>query len=201
MRIRLPGFIFGLACSVLVQSFAFAQGPNVQGYPGGPPNVNGCQLVRAIWGAGNRSADVTQIVQSMAQGNQLNFKVNNTNLGGDPAPDQKKTLRLTCQDWRGHANTHHYREGDYVNMQVVSPGYYQGLRVLSASWGYGNQTWNVTDRVNSMVNGNRLSFKVNTTNLGGDPAQGHYKQLAMSWIYSGRQGRRVWKEGDYVNLP
>jgi hypothetical protein len=160
----------------------------------GPPNI--CQLVRAQWGAGNQYWDVTQRVQSMIQGNQLNFKVNNTNLGGDPAPTQKKALRLTCAGRRGETNNYHYREGDYVNMQVTS-----GLRVLSASWGSGSQTWNVTTRVNGMVSGGRLSFKVNNTNLGGDPAQGRSKQLTMTWIYSGRQARRAWREGDYVNLP
>ncbi len=201
MRLPLSRVMVSLALLVLVQNSAAAQDAGAQGYPGGPPsNSNVCQLVRAQWGAGHRRVDVTQRVQSMIRGNQLNFKVNNTNLGGDPAPDQKKTLSLTCQDWRGRGNTYHYREGDYVNMRVGGNDYYRSLRVLSATWGAGSRTWNVVDRVNGMIINGSLSFKVNTTNLG-DPAQGQYKKLSMSWVYSGRQASRTWREGDYVNLP
>jgi hypothetical protein len=190
-----------LALLVLLPTFAAAQDPSSQQFPGGPSNGGACQLVRAQWGAGHRRWDVTQRVQSMIQGGQLNFKVNNTNLGGDPAPEQKKTLSLTCQDWRGHPNTNPYREGDYVNMRVVGNDYYRGLRVLNATWGAGYRTWNVTDRLIGMVSGGRLSFKVNTTNLGGDPAEGQRKHLTMSWVSAGRRRNHVWREGDYVNLP
>ena len=95
MRLPLSRVMVSLALLVLVQNSAAAQDAGAQGYPGGPPsNSNVCQLARAQWGAGHRRVDVTQRVQSMARGDQLNFKVNNTNLGGDPAPDQKKTLSL-----------------------------------------------------------------------------------------------------------
>jgi hypothetical protein len=201
MRFPWASAIGSLVLLVLLQTFVAAQDPAAQGYPGGPLNSAVCQLVRAQWGAGHRRIDVTQRVQSMIRGGQLSFKVNNANLGGDPAEGQKKSLSLSCQDWRGHNSTYHYREGDYVNMRVVGSDYYRGLRVLNATWGAGYRNWNVTDRVNGMVSGNRLSFKVNTTNLGGDPAQGQRKQLAISWGYAGRQRKHVWQEGDYVNLP
>ncbi|HUJ95611.1 MAG TPA: hypothetical protein VLW84_10140 [Terriglobales bacterium] len=201
MRLPLIGMSF--AVFVFLGTLAAAQGPEAQrfpGQPGPPPGGDGCQLVRAQWGAGNQNWDVTPRLRSMIRGNQLNFKVNNTNLGGDPAQGLTKTLRITCRDWRGQTNTHHYREGDYVNLQVVSADYYR-LRVMNATWGASGQTWNVTDRVNRMINGGRLSFKVNNTNLGGDPAQGRSKQFVMSWMYAGRRGNQVWREGDYVNLP
>ncbi len=202
MRLTLIGVTGSLAFLFLLQTLAAAQQPGAQQYPGGPPPyVNVCQLARAQWGAGHRRADVTQQVQSMARGGQLSFKVNNTNLGVDPAPGSVKTLTLSCQDWRGHNATYHFREGDYVNMRVVGNDYYRGLRVLNATWGSGSRNWNVTDRVNSMLSGGRLSFKVNNTNLGGDPAEGQTKQLSMTWANGGHRRSRVWREGDYVNLP
>jgi len=201
MRLPLVGVTSSFALLFLLQTLATAQDVGAQQFPGAPPPyIAVCELARAQWGAGHRRADVTQRVQSMARGGQLNFKVNTTNLG-DPAPGQIKTLSLWCEDWRGHNNTYHYREGDYVNLRVVGNDYYRGLRVLSATWGAGYRTWNVTDRVNGMVSGGRLSFKVNNTNLGGDPAQGLPKQLTMSWVYGGRRRNNVWREGDYVNLP
>jgi hypothetical protein len=172
-----------------------------------------CQVVRADWGAGHRRQDVTSRVASMAQGGQLNFKVNTTNLGSDPAVGMKKDLRITCRDWRGKNSTYHYREGDFVNLRVVGNDYYPGggwnrpnpgyrdLRVMNATWGRGHQSANVTDRLNSMISGGRLYFKVNTTNLGGDPAPGLVKELQVYYINQGRHWQRKWREGDTVALP
>ena len=44
----------------------------------------GWQVMRAQWGAGNRWNDVTNQVRILLSGNGM-VKVNNQNLGGDPA--------------------------------------------------------------------------------------------------------------------
>ena len=172
-----------------------------------------CQIVRADWGAGHRRQDVTSRVASMAQGGQLNFKVNNTNLGGDPAVGLAKTLRIVCRDWRGKNDNYHYREGDYVSLQVVGGDYYPGggwnrpnpsfrdLRIMNATWGRGRQSANVTNLLNSMIRAGKLYFKVNNTNLGGDPAPGLVKELNVYYLYQGRHWQRKWREGDTVALP
>jgi hypothetical protein len=81
-----------------------------------------------------------------------------------------------------------------------NPGY-RDLRVMNAVWGYQNQAWNVTGQLNNMVRGGRLSFKVNTTNLEGDPAQGRVKTLKLYWLANGRHYQHTYREGDFVNLP
>jgi hypothetical protein len=76
-------------------------------------------VVGADYGAGRNFVDVTNQVRSMIRNGSLNFRVNNDAFRvGDPAPNQVKTLRLRVRDAYGRAQTHQYREGDTVNLQL-----------------------------------------------------------------------------------
>jgi hypothetical protein len=52
-----------------------------------------------------------------------------------------------------------------------------------------------------MIRNDSLDFKVNNTNLGGDPNQGNKKVLKMSYTYNGRRYNRTWNEGDRCRVP
>jgi hypothetical protein len=52
-----------------------------------------------------------------------------------------------------------------------------------------------------MVRNDSLDFKVNNTNLGGDPNQGTKKTLKLSYTYTGRQQVRTFNEGDRCRIP
>jgi hypothetical protein len=75
------------------------------------------------------------------------------------------------------------------------------LRVDRAIYGRNGQGSDVTNRVRSMVRNDSLNFKVNNTNLGGDPNQGTKKQLKLAYTYMGRQQSRTYTEGDYCRIP
>ena len=60
----------------------------------------GWQVMRAEWGAGNRWADVTYQVRMLLSGNGQ-VKVNNTNMGGDPAVGADKILRIHARNYQG----------------------------------------------------------------------------------------------------
>ena len=51
----------------------------------------------ADWGSGNRRQDVTNTVRRLADG--PNFKVNNNNMGVDPAVGADKTLRIMSANY------------------------------------------------------------------------------------------------------
>lgn len=53
------------------------------------------RIDRAIYGMSGKGSDVTNRVRSMVRNDSLDFKVNNTNLGGDPNQGTKKTLKLS----------------------------------------------------------------------------------------------------------
>ncbi len=53
------------------------------------------QIVKAVYGADGKQKDVTETLQKAVTGNELNFKVTNDALGGDPAPMVPKSLTVT----------------------------------------------------------------------------------------------------------
>jgi hypothetical protein len=92
------------------------------GYGGGnnsgDRNYNGgLQITRAEYGEGNRMADVTRALSSQVQGGQLVLRVSNQTMGGDPAPNQPKTLTV----WytiNGRSEQVTVREGETLDLDA-----------------------------------------------------------------------------------
>ncbi|NDQ55515.1 MAG: M48 family metalloprotease [Acidipila sp.] len=75
------------------------------GYPNGGStgtrrNSRGLQILAASYGARDTFADVRQQLQSQVQNDRLDMQVNNSSLGGDPLPNEPKTLNITYE-WGG----------------------------------------------------------------------------------------------------
>jgi hypothetical protein len=58
------------------------------------------EVLEATYGAGDRRRDVTSLVRSQVRGNSLQIFVSNAAMGGDPAENQKKRLRVIYL-WQG----------------------------------------------------------------------------------------------------
>ena len=172
----------------------------------------------ADWGYGNRRQDVTSTVKRLVNG--PNFKVNNANMGVDPAKGADKTLRIIARDYSGKTRDFIYKEGATVNSQMFTggqnsgrPGWGNGgnngggwnnnnnLRITSARWGTGAQVQDVSARLQSLVRNNRLSVKVTAENMGGDPSYGNKKILSVMYVYNGQQRSKVVQENHMLNLP
>jgi len=85
---------------------------------GSPGTPGGLQILRAIYSASgwhHQGADVTGRVQSLARYGTLNVLVNNNSMGGDPAPNKRKQLRVDYVV-RGRRFTQTVREGDYLRL-------------------------------------------------------------------------------------
>ena len=82
-RMKYLSLFFLLAGSLLFSASAWAQ--NVLPGPG-------WQVVKADWGAGNRWMNVTNQLRRLLSGNGP-VRVNNANMGGDPAVGASKILR------------------------------------------------------------------------------------------------------------
>jgi Zn-dependent protease with chaperone function len=85
--------------------------------PGGNATTyqSSLQILRAEYGAGNRFSDVTARLNSQIQGDQLNLQVTNDTMGGDPAQDQEKTLRIQYV-YNGRQGQMVVNEGDYLSL-------------------------------------------------------------------------------------
>lgn len=166
------------------------------------------QVMSADYGVNNNRVDVTNTVRRLVNG--PNFRVNNTNMGIDPARGADKVLRIHARNGSGQMRDFIYQEGQTVNAQQFAGGGYPGnfpgngsrnLRIVQASYGAGNRRRDVTNRLQSMVRNNRLSVLVNNSTMGGDPAVGQMKDLQVSYDYQGRSRNRTAREGNHLNLP
>ena len=163
------------------------------------------RIISARYGAGQSWRDVTRRLQNLVSNNRVNVKVNDTNMGGNPAGDRRKELRIEWE-YRGRRQESVLREGDYLNL----PGSdsdddrdrdYRELRITRARYGAGDRWLDVTNTLQNLVSSNRLNIKVNNTNMGGDPAEGQQKELEIEWAYRGRRQESRLREGEYLNLP
>src|ERR1700681_1212422 len=82
------------------------------------------QIIRAEFGLGNQWVDVTERVRALVHGEGLNFRVDVDHLQVDPAPNQKKILRLKVRNSRGQIQDLTYPEKSVVRLYVTS-GYGQ----------------------------------------------------------------------------
>jgi len=83
--------------------------------PDGNTASRGLQILRGVYGAYNRSVDVTNRLNSEIRGGRLNLRVTNDTMGGDPAPDQRKTLRVQYR-YNGRQSEVVVNEGDDLSL-------------------------------------------------------------------------------------
>lgn len=81
------------------------------------------------------------------------------------------------------------------------PGMGGGLEIVHAVYGVGNRAVDMTDRLRSMVHGDRLSARVDNELAGYDPAPGTQKMLWVTYRLHGREYRVSVRETDYLRIP
>jgi hypothetical protein len=184
-------------------------GPPQPGYSsapgnyGGPPQSGyggGLQILRADYGTDNRIANVTSRLASLIQGNSLSLRVTNETMGGDPAEERPKILNV-WYSFNGRAANVTVNEKDTLNLPADSDFFSGRLRVMRAQYGIGSRYADVTDLLNSQIQGDSLSLRVTNDVMGGDPDPEQRKQLIVFYIFNGRQSRVVVNEKGNLNLP
>ena len=184
-------------------------GPAQSGYPGGPDNYGGSaqpgyggglQILRADYGFDNRLANVTSRLASLIQANSLSLRVTNESMGGDPAEDHPKALNV-WYSFNGRAANVTVNEKDTLNLPADSDFFSGRLRVMRAQYGVGQRYADVTELLNSQIQGDQLSLRVTNDVMGGDPDPERRKQLIVFYIFNGRQSRVTVNEKGYLNLP
>jgi hypothetical protein len=161
----------------------------------------GLHITRAVYGEGQRWNDVTARMNAQVQGNQLHLQVNNSTMGGDPAPNRSKTLRVDYT-FDGRAQQAVIQEGDTLRLNASSASDYSQsrLQVTRAIYGEGNRWHDVTARMNAQIQGNQLHLQVNNDAMGGDPSPGRSKTLRVDYTLDGRTQQAEVREGDRLRL-
>jgi vacuolar-type H+-ATPase subunit E/Vma4 len=154
---------------------------------------------RATYGSGFRSSDVTTRLNSQIQGNQLNLRVDNNTMGGDPAPNQSKTLTVQYTI-NGQPSRVQTNEGDTLQLGFGETNGYSTLHIDRATYGSGFRSFDVTTRLNSQIRNEQLNLRVDNDTMGGDPALNQSKSLRVDYTLDGRTSQIVISEGDMLRL-
>ena len=172
------------------------------------------RIDRATYGTSYRSVDVTARLNSQIQNGRLDTIVSNQTMGGDPSPNQQKTLSIeyTRNNRREQRDV---REGDRLQLSSDlnandryddrNSGYNNGrmdgeLQISRATYGTQYRSADVTSRLNSEIHGGRLTMQVNNETMGGDPAPRETKMLTVQYTANGRNDQTKVQEGGTLNL-
>jgi hypothetical protein len=174
---------------------------------GNPSYVGNLLIMRAQYGADYRFRDVTSLLSSRVQGDQLNMRINNDSMGGDPAPDRPKILTVSYQ-FSGQPGRVVISENGTLNLPGAGgdkgwnwPGGGGQLQIMRAMFGAGDRNSDVTSRLASQLQGDRLNMAVNRDTMGGDPAPGQTKRLKVIYLWQGLRYETNVPEGGTITLP
>lgn len=177
------------------------------GDPGGA--YGGGQVVQATYGTAWQSIDVTERIRQLArQGG--GFQVGNDLFGTDPAPGQRKTLRIQTRGRDGRGRTTEYAESQWVDAGQLATGGggygdqggYGRLVIHSATYGDGYRQVDVTERLRAYVQGGRLDVTVGNDLAGMDPAPNVRKVLRVDYsVGNGRVQQATVYESQGLRLP
>ncbi len=212
MKLKLnANILIGAACVILLAVSANAQGG---------------EIVQARYGVRGRGADVTNLVRSFMRDGRLRFDVTNENLGGDPAPHQRKELLLRIRGRDGNIREYHYAEKTVVDVAVDRGdwgqaghdhdgdqgrdghdhdgdyGHGRGLQILRASYGADRQFADVTGVLQGHIqDGSWLRMHINNDTMGVDPAPHIHKELRVQYVYNGDRRDTVVPESGDLRIP
>ena len=77
----------------------------------------------------------------------------------------------------------------------------RSLRIVRAEYGFGNRMVDVSNRLNTLMQGGKLDFQVSNQTMGGDPFPGQKKELKLTYTYGDRTEQATVAEGNRLNLP
>ena len=161
---------------------------------------HGLRILRADYGVEGRFADVTQRLASQIQGNRLTASVNNYTMGGDPADHQRKSLTIWYV-FNGRAAVESVGEGGTISLPSEADFFQGRLRVMRAQYGADFRYFDVTDRLNSLVQNDQLEMRIDNGSMGGDPAPDRPKRLTAVYLFDGVPYRVIVDEHGALELP
>lgn len=186
-----------------------ASQPVVTPQPAAQPAVSAdLRITQARYGEGNRRNDVTKRLNDWMRQGKLEIMITNANMGGDPAPSEKKDIQV-AYTLGGRAHTVTVAEGDTLRLPLgnetaataaaAAPAA-AGLEIKSAQYGAGTRVVDVTAALRRHVQNGALDVMVNGQTLGGDPAPGTYKTLRVEYVLDGKEMTTFFRDGDSVRL-
>lgn len=178
------------------------------------------QIQQAVYGTDQYSIDVTDRLRQLARRDQR-FRLTNDLFDADPAPRQRKTLRIFARGPDGQTHTFDYIEYSWVDGAQFSgwssgrwgrggenngrqAGEYGNASrghedILQATYGTPESRFDVTQRIRQLVQSHQR-FQLNNDLFNGDPAPGQRKTLQIHMGgYGGQPQILEFAEGSWID--
>ncbi|ART47728.1 hypothetical protein [Acidovorax carolinensis] len=178
------------------------------------------QIQQAVYGTDQYSIDVTDRLRQLARRDQR-FRLTNDLFDADPAPGQRKTLRIFARGPDGQPHTFDFGEYNWVDgaqfsgwssgrwgRGVGNPGWQSGGygnadrdhdAILQATYGTQESRFDVTQRIRQLAQRHQR-FQLNNDLFNGDPAPGQRKTLQIHMGgYGGQPQILEFAEGSWID--
>ena len=151
--------------------------------------MSGVKIVKAVYGAGEQSADWTESVQKALEQDPFMPIVATNSVAGDPAPSVVKSMKISYE-WRGKNGETEIAEDEggvvpnFPDSGLAIRGASRKFKIVAVRWGWGTQSRDLTAALAPLL------------------PESHAALLATARFARSRSGRRYSQvDGDLVRQP
>lgn len=167
------------------------------------------EIVKAVYGADNTWADVKDKVSAAVSGENLSIKASN-DIFGDPISGTAKELKVTIK-YNDKLYDVSAKEGSSLDVNSdklakMLPGSTEkkaatssAIKIIKAEYGAESSWTNVTEKVQSAVNGGASEISANNENFG-DPIEGTAKVLKVKYTINGKEETKEASENSVLKF-
>jgi hypothetical protein len=164
--------------------------------------MSGIKILKALYGVGSNTVDVTASVASHIRDGTLNLVVTSDSLNvQDPAPGQQKTLDVSYTINDGSTNGQMVKDNELLVISAPPVTEASGLQIIKAGYGYPGNFTDVTDAIQNHVKDGSINVKITPANMGvPDPNPNKQKMLDVEYTLNGAKNISVYKDNETFRI-
>lgn len=164
--------------------------------------MSGIKILKATYGTGTTSVDVTKGVASHIKDGTLNLTVTPDSLNvTDPAPGQQKSLDVSYTINNGSTMGQMVNDNEVLMISAPPERKATGLQIVKAEYGYPGNFVDVTDAIQNHVRDGTIKIKVSPSTAGvPDPNPNKLKTLSVQYELNGAPNTVDVTDGKTLNI-
>ena len=164
--------------------------------------MSGIKILKASYGAGSKTVDVTSAVSSHIKDGELNLVVTPDSLNvSDPAPNQPKQLNVSYTVNNGSKNSSVINDNGVLLISAPAERKADGLQIIKAEYGYAGNYTDVTSAIQTHVRNGSINIKVGPSTAGiPDPNPNKQKNLQVDYSLNGAKNSQSFNDGQTFQL-
>lgn len=164
--------------------------------------MSGIKILKATYGIGSTTVDVTKGVASHVKDGVLNLTVTPDSLNvTDPAPGQLKSLDVSYTINNGSSMSQLIKDNEVLMISAPPERKATGLQITKAEYGYAGNFIDVTDAIQNHIRNGSIKIKVSPSTAGvPDPNPNKLKTLSVQYEINGSPNSIDVDDGKTLNI-